>query len=216
MLSVPSIAVPWIKICGFTDIGNAAACAVFSPDAMGFVFFEKSPRNVSVSQAREIIAQIPETILPVGVFVDKKFGEVVSIASDCGLKGIQLHGKETPEMVAQLKQKGFMVIKALFAKKEPSLDQADDYPSADALLVEYGEGKLPGGNAEAWNYELARRMKTERPVILAGGLGVDSVGDACRTAMPFGVDVSSGVEASPGIKDPAKVQAFIENARQPV
>lgn len=203
----------WVKICGFTDLENAKECSAFAPDAMGFIFFEKSPRNVSVETAALIIRHLPDTIMPVGVFVDKERSQVESIVKECGLKGVQLHGSESPEDVAYFMDMGLFVIKALFAQKAPFLDQAHLYPHASAILVEYGKGVLPGGNAESWDYEISKQLKTDLPVILAGGLGPETVKDALDKACPYGVDVSSGVELSYGIKDPVKVAAFISSIR---
>lgn len=203
----------WIKICGFTEPDNALACARFSPDAMGLVFFDKSPRNVSVEQAARITEVLPGNILPVGVFVDKPYNEIMDIVERCRLGGVQLHGNEPSEMVDHFLQNDLLVIKALFAKKEPFLDQADRYHTASYLLIEYGKGVLPGGNAESWNYALSRQMKTEVPIVLAGGLGPETICDALKSAGPAGVDVSSGVEKRPGMKDPEKVRAFIEKVK---
>lgn len=203
----------WIKICGFTDPENAKECAEFAPDAMGLVFFEKSPRNVSIDTARHITDILPETIMPVGVFVDKNYDEIMQIVDRCHLKGVQLHGNESSDLAEKLLKEDLFVIKALFAKKEPFLDQAGDFKMASALLVEYGKGILPGGNAESWNYEISGQIKADIPVILAGGLDPDTITDALQKAQPAGVDVSSGVEKSFGIKDVNKVRLFISQAR---
>jgi phosphoribosylanthranilate isomerase len=203
----------WIKICGFTDPENAKTCAAFKPDAMGLVFFEKSPRNVSIDTARRITDILPETIMSVGVFVNKNYDEIMHIADHCRLKGVQLHGSESADLANKLLKNNLHVIKALFAKKDPCLDQAEDYSMVSSLLVEYGKGTLPGGNAESWNYEISSQMKTQLPIILAGGLGPDTITDVLKKAQPAGVDVSSGVELSYGMKDPDKVKLFISRVR---
>lgn len=200
---------PWIKICGLTDPDNALACANLRPDALGLVFYEKSPRYVTMDQADRIIKALPRHILTFGVFVDNSLEDILEKVKGCALKGVQLHGKEYPELVDRLKKEHLFVIKALFAAKEPYLSRAKEYSTASALLVEYGKGILPGGNAESWNYELSCRIDTKTPVIIAGGLSPDNVTKAMKTARPFGVDVSSGVEKSPGMKDIHKVGAFI-------
>ncbi len=200
---------PWIKICGLTDPDNSLACAELHPDAIGLVFYEKSPRHVTMDQAARITSVLPQDILTMGVFVDHSFKEIMEKVRHCALKGVQLHGKESPGLVDQLKRENLFVIKALFAAKEPYLNQANKYENASSLLVEYGKGNLPGGNAESWDYELACYIKTKRPVIISGGLSPYSVADAIRAAGPFGVDVSSGVEKYPGMKDINKVRSFI-------
>ena len=200
---------PWIKICGLTEPDNALACAKLRPDALGLVFYEKSPRHVTMDQAARITQGLPRHILPIGVFVDNSLEDILEKVKRCALKGVQLHGKEPPDLVEQLKKEHLFVIKALFAAKEPYLSRAKEYSTASALLVEYGKGILPGGNAESWNYELSCRIDMKSPIIIAGGLSPDNVTKAVKTVRPFGVDVSSGVEKSPGMKDIHKVGAFI-------
>ena len=200
---------PWIKVCGFTQVNNAVECTGLDPDAVGFVFYKKSPRYVAPSMALKISKAIPDHILTVGVFVDDSFDRIMKIVEQSYLKGVQLHGNESPNLVSRLRKENLIVIKALFAKRAPLLSQADEYRSASFFLVEYGKGILPGGNAESWEYELSNQMKTDIPVILAGGLTPKNVCQAVNTAMPFGVDVSSGVEQRYGIKDYKKVKSFI-------
>ncbi len=201
---------PWIKICGFTDPENARECARFNPDAMGLVFFPRSPRNVSRDQAKQITAVLPDTILSIGVFVDSTYDEIMETVQHCRLKGVQLHGNEPFEMIDRLLAENLVVIKALFAERPPFLHQASAFRRASFLLIEHGKGTLPGGNADVWNYEIAGSIQTDTPVILAGGLNPDTISSACQLARPSGVDVSSGVETSFGIKDPEKVRRFIE------
>jgi len=160
----------WIKICGLTLKANAIECAILNPDAIGLVFFEKSPRNVSIEQAKKICSALPKTIQTIGVFVDEPFERIMEIVNTCGLTGVQLHGSESPELVDQLLDNKLIVIKALFAAKAPFLDQSDLYANASFLLIEYGKGVLPGGNAESWDYEISLQLDTTTPVILAGGL----------------------------------------------
>ena len=206
---------PWIKICGLTDPENAFACAELGPDAIGLVFYEKSPRYVSIDQAVQITRILPRHLMTIGVFVDNSFEDIMEKAQRCSLKGVQLHGKESPELVDQLKKEHLFVIKALFAAKEPYLSQAKEYSAASALLVEYGRGILPGGNAESWNYELSSRINTKCPIIIAGGLSPMNAAEAVMAGRPFGVDVSSGVEKTPGLKDIDKINAFIARERIP-
>jgi len=205
---------PWIKICGLTDPDNAAVCAELGPDAIGLVFFPGSPRNVSIKQADAICSAVPSGIRTIGVFVNESFRNIIKTVQACGLKGVQLHGKESPELVTRLSQTGIIVIKAVFAAKKPLLTTADTtYCNASFLLAEYGKGRLPGGNAETWDYNSVYRLARKKPLVLAGGLDPDNIAQAIRSVRPAGVDVSSGVEKSPGIKDPDRVKAFIEKAR---
>ncbi|MFH2061013.1 MAG: phosphoribosylanthranilate isomerase [Pseudomonadota bacterium] len=206
----PIIKRPWIKICGLTQVENAIECAKLEPDAIGLVFFEKSPRNISIEQAGHICSALPEAIQTIGVFVDESYDDIMAKVDSCDLKGVQLHGNEPPELIDRLLENKLIVIKALFAAKPPFLKQNALYTNASFLLVEYGKGVLPGGNAESWNYEISLQLKTTTPIILAGGLTPNNVKHAITSARPAGVDISSGVEKSPGIKDLGKVKAFIK------
>lgn len=204
---------PWIKICGLTEPGNAFDCANLGADAIGLVFFEKSPRNVSKEKAALITKNLPQHILTIGVFVNAAYEDIMEKVKDCDLKGVQLHGNESPQLVTRLLKENLIVIKALFAAEAPFLSQAPEYTDTSFFLLEYGKGTLPGGNAESWEYELSRKLKTATPVILAGGLHPGNICQAIRSAEPAGVDVSSGVEKSRGIKDLNKVKSFITRVK---
>ncbi len=147
------------------------------------------------------------------MFVDAGYSTIMETAEICGLKAAQLHGNESPDLVEKLAVQGLVVIKAFFAAREPKLSRTNEYPGADFCLAEYGKGILPGGNAETWNYGLASELNTRIPLMLAGGLTPDNVGDAVAQADPAAVDASSGVEQAPGIKDIEKVRAFISAAK---
>jgi len=200
---------PQVKICGLTSPEAAAACAELGADAVGCVFFPKSPRNLSERLAREICRALPAEISKVGVFVDQTFSQIMRKVDRCGITAVQLHGRESPELVQALMQQHVPVIKALFSTGAPSFSDAQKY-RATAFLVECGRGVLPGGNALKWNWGQARSVSATHPLILAGGLSPDNVSEAIAAARPAAVDVSSGVEKAPGIKDLAKVKAFIE------
>ncbi len=204
---------PWIKICGLTDPDTALECAKLGADAIGLVFFKKSPRHVSMKKAAQITNILPSFVIPIGVFVDASYDKIMKKVNACHLKGVQLHGNESPELVEQLQKQNLVVIKALFAKKAPFLEQAKVYKYASYILVEYGKGILPGGNAETWNYKLCHNLNTDIPVILAGGLNAGSVCQAVKDVCPAAVDVSSGVEKAPGIKDLEKAAAFIQQVK---
>ena len=201
--------IPWIKICGLTDPDAASACAGLGADAIGLVFFEKSPRCVTYDQATEISTRLPQSAISIGVFVDAGFDSVMDTVKKCRLKGVQLHGNEPPALVEKLASENLVVIKALFAQKAPFMDQAAEYQTASFLLIEYGRGHLPGGNAETWDYRQCAALSRKYPLILAGGLDPLNVVSAVNDALPAAVDVSSGVEKAPGIKDLGKVERFI-------
>ncbi len=206
---------PQVKICGLTTPEMAAACVKHGADAVGCVFYPPSPRHVSTSLAANICAAVAGTARTVGVFVNTPPGEIIQTMEDCGLEFAQLHGTESPEMVTDLRRRGIMVIKTLFAEKPPLFSEASRY-YATVCLVECGRGKLPGGNARTWNWTEAAPLALRQPLILAGGLTPDNVTEAIQAARPDAVDVSSGVEKSPGIKDMEKVRAFIRSVNAAV
>ncbi|MBW1698531.1 MAG: phosphoribosylanthranilate isomerase [Deltaproteobacteria bacterium] len=199
---------PQVKICGLTDVQQALACAAAGADAIGYVFYPKSPRFISEEKARAISLALPEGITPVGVFVNMPFSDIMQKVKRCFLKAVQLHGQESPELVNRLREENLLVIKALFTGGSPSFKEVCNY-NAGGYLLECAGGNLPGGNALEWNWEDAQSLGRSYPIILAGGLCPDNISRAIIGANPDAVDVSSGVESRPGIKDIAKVKAFM-------
>lgn len=197
-----------IKVCGLTRIPDAVACAELGADAVGLVFYPKSPRHVSDEQARQISRAVGQHMCTVGVFVDEPFSHIMKQAESCGLKAVQLHGNEPPELIERLRRRDLIVIKALFLHGRPGLSRAADYP-ASAFLVESGKGPLPGGNSMSWNWNAVRDFAGTYPTILAGGLSPDNIRQALSAALADAVDVSSGVELAPGQKDLKKITSFI-------
>ena len=199
-----------VKICGITNANDALTAVESGADALGFMFYEPSPRHVSIRQASEIIRELPPYILRVGVFVDAAEDTVTRAIGDCGLTLLQFHGRETPEYCTQF---GLMSMKAFRVRDAESLKALPNYPTDAWLLDAFVADKL-GGTGERFNWELAiEAKKLGRPIFLAGGLTPGNVAEAVKTVQPFAVDVSSGVEASPGKKDPAKVRDFISAAK---
>ncbi len=205
--------IPAVKICGLTDPCQAAECVSLGADAIGLVFYRKSPRAVSIDMAVDICSRLSSSVITTGVFVNETYDFIMKRVDACSLKAVQLHGSETPELVDKLAGTGIMVIKALFAGKNPCLKDAVLFNRASAFLVEYGRGVLPGGNAEKWDWGMAKQVRTDHALILAGGLTPENVKTAIKSALPDAVDVSSGVEISHGIKDLEKVKKFIENVK---
>jgi phosphoribosylanthranilate isomerase len=148
----------------------------------------------------------------VGVFVDAAEAEIRRIAEQVGLSSVQLHGRESPALVADLRRSGLRVIKALFTDRSPGLAESARF-QADAFLVEPGRGPLPGGSGTAWGWAVPADFHPGAPVILAGGLQAGNVLEAIQAVRPDAVDVSSGVESSPGRKDPERVRAFLQAVR---
>jgi len=197
-----------VKVCGLTRVDEAVACAQAGARAVGCVFYAKSPRCVTAATARAIRRALPPEVACVGVFVDEPFEGIMALAAHTGFTAVQLHGSEAPEVVERLRREGLFVIKALFADRAPGIETASQY-SASAYLVECGRGALPGGNAQEWDWSRAGPFAERHPLIMAGGLTPENAAQAVRAALPDAVDVSSGVEASPGRKDICKVEQFI-------
>ena len=200
-----------IKICGITNLEDALLAAELGADALGFIFYAKSPRQVAPETARAIIAQLPPFVAAVGVFVDEAAAVVQELAAQVGLDWVQLHGQESPEYCRNLGRK---VIKGFRIQDEDSLRLLADYQgAAQALLLDtYKKGQV-GGTGEIFDWHLARKAKKYGPIILAGGLTSENVAQAIATAGPAAVDAASGTEAAPGKKDPAKLRAFFEAVR---
>lgn len=203
---------PQVKICGLTLPEEAAACADLGAHAIGLIFFAKSPRNLSTEQAKAVVDALPPSVDAVGVFVNAPMAFITERVDRCRLTMVQLHGRESPDVVAQLQARGVGVIKALFMDGTPDFSEAQRY-RADALLTECAKGPLPGGNAMVWDWGAARTLGKTAPLVLAGGLSPDNIGDAVRAALPAAVDVSSGVERSPGRKDLGRVARLMEQVR---
>jgi phosphoribosylanthranilate isomerase len=199
-----------VKICGITRVEDALAAAAAGADAIGLVFYAKSPRAVGIEQARAIIAALPPFVTTVGLFVDIECDELQRILASVPLDLLQFHGDESPEQCESVNRP---YIKALRVKAGDDIAvQVNRYPGAKGILLDtYVEG-VPGGTGEAFDWSLVPEGLS-KPVILAGGLHADNVAAAVARVRPYAVDVSGGVEASKGIKDAEKVGAFIRAAR---
>lgn len=200
---------PQIKVCGLTRVEEALWCAELGVDAIGCVFYPKSPRHVSDAAARTLCRAVAGHVQTVGVFVNESADTILRKVSDCEITAVQLHGKESPDLVHRLRGENIRVIKTLFVDSSPGLDDAHRYDPA-AFLVECGKGPLPGGNAMAWDWRQAAAFSNQYPFILAGGLTPGNVSQAILDARPTAVDVSSGVESAPGRKNLQKISAFVE------
>jgi len=199
-----------VKICGITNLADGLAAVEAGADALGFVFFDLSPRRVAVEAAAGVMRRLPPFVIKVGVFVNAPEELVVRAARECGLNLLQFHGDESPEYCLGF---GLMSMKAFRVRDEASLEAARNYPT-DAWLFDACVPGKPGGTGETFNWDLALQARDwGRPVFLAGGLTPENVAEAVRRARPYAVDVSSGVEVAPGKKDHARVRAFIQAAK---
>jgi phosphoribosylanthranilate isomerase len=197
-----------IKICGITNLEDALLAAELGANALGFIFYAKSPRKVDPEATREIIRQLPPFVLSVGVFVNEEAAVVQELAARVGLDWVQLHGQEPPEYCRSL---GRRVLKGFRIKDEDSLKELQVYRGAvQAFLLDTYKKGQTGGTGETFDWELAVRAKGYGPIVLAGGLTAENVAHAVATVWPQAVDVASGVEAAPGKKDPEKLRAFFK------
>ena len=195
------------KICGITRIEDALAAAEAGADAIGLVFYAKSPRAVSIQQARDIVAALPAFVTTVGLFVNASRGELNEILGAVALDLLQFHGDETP---ADCESFHRPYIKALRVQSDDDIALlAAPYASARGILLDTFVSGVPGGTGAAFDWSLVPHDLSQ-PVILAGGLSADNVQAAIKQVRPYAVDVSGGVEASKGIKDAAKIRAFMQ------
>lgn len=197
----------FVKICGITSESDALLATAMGADALGFVF-ATSPRQVTVQAVQDIVKRLPPEVITIGVFRNEHPTRVIDIVNATRLHGAQLHGSETPSMVREVGDQVRIVIKAVVAGSQEAF-HATDF-AADAILV---DSQNPGSGV-AFDWSLADEVPRGTRMVLSGGLTAENVGPAIAAVRPWGVDVSTGVEASPGRKDPVKVRRFIAAARE--
>ena len=198
-----------IKICGITNLEDALVATELGADAVGFVFYEKSPRYINPRTAALIIRELPPFVATVGVFVNEPPDKLVDTAKQSGVGCVQLHGDETPEYCQSL---GLRTIKALRVKDAYVLNELRSFTVSGILLDTYREG-VPGGTGETFDWEIAAEAAKAGRIILSGGLTPENVRQAIEKVRPYAVDVSSGVESKPGKKDHEKLRKFFEQVR---
>jgi phosphoribosylanthranilate isomerase len=199
-----------VKICGITSVADGLAAAESGADMIGLMFYEPSPRHVTLARALEISRALPPLVVRVGVFANPDEAVVTRAIAECGLSLLQFHGDETSDFCTQF---GVMSMKALRVLGAESLAQLEHFHT-DAFLLDAHSKNGLGGTGETFNWDLAvEAQKFGKPIFLAGGLTPENVAEAVLKVRPFAVDVSSGVESSPGKKDAAKVRAFIAAAK---
>jgi phosphoribosylanthranilate isomerase len=197
-----------VKICGITRLEDALAAAQAGADALGFNFWPRSKRFIEPRAAAEIVSLLPPFVATVGVFVDPTRDEALRAAEASGVQWLQLHGDEPPELCASLP---LPVLKAIRVRHRASLDLLDEYDVAGFLLDADAPGY--GGSGTAFDWSLAAEAARRAPIVLAGGLRPENVADAVRQVRPWAVDVASGVESAPGVKDHEKTARFIREAK---
>ncbi|MCZ6634475.1 MAG: phosphoribosylanthranilate isomerase [bacterium] len=198
-----------IKICGITNREDAACAVRYGADALGFIFYSKSPRYVSSEQVREIVETLPPFVTPVGVFVNDSREEIASTVRQARLQAIQLHGDESPE---DCQGHDVPVIRAVRVGPAFDLETLTAYP-VDTFLLDTAKTGFYGGTGETFDWSFAKKAKAYGRIVLSGGIGPDNVAEAVREVKPYAVDCGSGVEAEPGKKDHEKVARFLDTVR---
>lgn len=208
-----------VKICGIRDAATLEVAVAHGADLVGFVFYPPSPRALDIFAAAELAASVPDHVGSVGLLVDPDDRTLDGLLAHVSLDILQLHGEEPPERVAAIREHtGCRVMKVLRVREAADLDLAEAYASAADLLMLDAKppvgAALPGGNGRVFDWALAAGFSPGRPWALAGGLTADNLAAAVAATAADIYDVSSGVESTPGVKDPAKVQAFLARAAE--
>ncbi len=197
-----------VKMCGFTNTEDVLKAAHGGAWAVGFVFSKKSPRYVSPSKVKKIVDSLPPFVTPVGVFVDLREGGVRDICRFTGIRTLQFHGNETPAYCKRFKD--YKVIKAFRVNEAFNVETLKSYDNVNAFLFDtYVEG-VEGGTGKTFNWNILKNIKISKPYILSGGLNAENIKQAVLELNPFAVDVSSGIERKPGIKDHNLIKEFLE------
>lgn len=200
-----------VKVCGITRPEDARVAACAGADAIGLIFAE-SPRQVGVEAAKEVADALPDGVLKVGVFVNAGPDEVLRIAREVGLDYAQLHGDEGPEAVTELRACGLKVMKAVRVRDAGSLEDLERC-GADLYLLDAWSEKARGGTGERFDWGLAKSLVGRDNIVVSGGLGPENVREAVGLFDPYGVDASSSLEDSPGIKNSERVRRFVRAAK---
>jgi phosphoribosylanthranilate isomerase len=196
-----------VKICGITSMQDAQAAVEAGAASLGFVFWPKSPRFIDPHRARAIVSNLPPFVVPVGVFVNQPAAHVRGVAALVRLGAVQLHGEEDLLYVASM---DYPVIKAVSVEDGDETDRIDIWPRRTTLLLDVHDPVTRGGTGRTIDWSAAASIAARRRTLLAGGLTPDNVTQAVARVRPYGIDVSSGVERSPGVKDHARIRALFE------
>ena len=203
-----------VKICGLTNLEDALVAAAAGADALGFNFWPGSPRHIEARRAAELIAHLPPFITPVGVVVNESRAGVERLARASGVGAVELHGDELPEDAAALAAAGLTIIKAFRVGTGFRPQRLREFAAADAFLLDAQVKGKRGGTGRSFDWTVARRAAPFGRILLAGGLTPENVAEAICQAQPWGVDVCTGVEKKPGVKDHARLREFIRRAKE--
>ena len=201
-----------VKICGITNLEDALAAVASGADALGFNFYQPSPRYITPQNARAIVDQLPDAVLTVGVFVNEELESVRSIATQAGLKALQLHGDESPEYCRQLAADNYVIKTFTVAGSfDPQLAKMYE---VQAIMLDTRDNNLRGGTGRVFDWSVAQQLRPLLPKLyLAGGLSPENVAEAVTTVRPYAVDACSSLELKPGIKNHERVSVFIDAVR---
>ena len=204
------------KICGIKNEDTLICCEDNSVDFFGMIFYPKSPRNISIEDASNLLKKSENlNINGVGVFVNKNINEIEDIIKKVRLKYVQLHGSEDEEYIKTLKRTGVKVIKSISIRNINDLRKISNYNSSDYFLFDYKpmKNELPGGNAKSFDWNILKNLNTNKPWFLSGGISIRNIQEILNDINPFGVDLSSGVEKELGIKDNHIINNFIDKLK---
>ena len=204
------------KICGIKNEDTLICCEDNSVDFFGMIFYPKSPRNISIEDASNLLKKSENlNINGVGVFVNKNINEIEDIIKKVRLKYVQLHGSEDEEYIKTLKKIGVKVIKSISISNINDLRNISKYNSSDYFLFDYKpmKNELPGGNAKSFDWNILKNLNTNKPWFLSGGISIKNIQEILNELNPFGVDLSSGVEKELGIKDNHIINNFIDKLK---
>ena len=200
-----------VKICGITNLDDALAAVAAGADALGFNFYKPSPRYITPQHAREIIEQLPQSLLTVGVFVNEETATVTAIAGEAGLRALQLHGDESPEYCRELAD--YYVIKTFAVSDTFDVETAKAY-EVEAIMLDTKHNRLRGGTGRVFDWSVAQRLRPMiRKLFLAGGLSPENIENAVQIVHPFAVDACSALEDTPGKKNHERMRVFVNTVR---
>jgi len=201
-----------VKICGITNLDDALAAVAAGADALGFNFYKPSPRYITPQNAREIVEQLPESLLTVGVFVNESTDAVRTIAREAGIRALQLHGDESPEYCRELAA-NYYVIKTFAVSNSFDVQSLKAY-DVEAIMLDTKHNSLRGGTGRVFDWSVAQEAASTIPkLFLAGGLSPENIENAIETVRPYAVDACSALEESPGNKHSERMQAFVNTVR---
>ena len=205
---------PKIKICGIKNIETLNCCIKNNIDYFGLIFYNKSPRYIKIQSAQKLIAfSKNKKISSVGVFVNEPINDMDSFLKNINLKYLQLHGEEDNEYIKAVKKNNIKVIKVISIRTSRDLLKISTYPDADLFLFDYKpiKNELPGGNAKTFNWEIINDIKIKKPWFLSGGININNIKEIKKFAIPYGIDISSGVEVNSGNKSNKKITSLIKS-----